>query len=165
MVNRMLLDHEFFMKKPMLRFILRASCNSGGQHRGSAMRPERQSNLPVGSQVLEAGAWQSRSLPYGANRGSYGEAAAEIEVFALSMSRVSGVAGSVRLACCSAYPFRHTLKFWIDRNRAPMKMSGAFDFEKAHEKDGRLSLWRFRPRSKFPPFSRLRTGIRPRIFG
>src|SRR6266571_4256170 len=143
MVNRMLLDHEFFMKKPMLRFILRASCNSGGQHRGSAMRPERQSNLPVGSQVLEAGAWQSRSLPYGANRGSYGEAAAEIEVFALSMSRVSGVAGSVRfvrrslkvspnapdlfsglqcvgidescVACCSAYPFRHTLKFWIDR--------------------------------------------------
>ena len=96
MVNGSLLDYEFLMKQPMLRFTLRAPCNTRGQDRRGAGRSERQSSLPVGSHVLEVGAWQSRSVPFVTNRDSHCGAGVEIEVFALSLSRVRVVAASVR---------------------------------------------------------------------
>jgi hypothetical protein len=193
MINGLLLDHEFLLKRQMLRFTLRAPCDSRGQGRRNAGRSARQSNLPVESQVQEVGAQRSRSLPYVAQRNSYGEAGVETRVFALSCIRVRVGAGSSKfvrrsfqvstnapglplgfqcvgidescVACYSIYPFHHPLRFWIDRNRAPKKMSAAFNAERVHGKDGRVCLRKFRPRSKFPPFPRLRTGIRPRIFG
>ena len=101
MVNGSLFDHEFFMKQPMLRFTLRAPCNSVGRDRRTAGRSERRSNLPVGSHVLEIGAWQSRSLPYVAHRDSYKEAGVEREMLALSLSRVRVGAGSVGFVRCN----------------------------------------------------------------
>ena len=93
----MLLDHEFFMKQPVFRFTLRAPCNSGGHDRKTTRRSERRSNLPVGSRVLEMGAWQSRSLPYIEHGASYKEAGVEIEVRASSLSRVRFDARSVKI--------------------------------------------------------------------
>src|SRR5260370_27745692 len=96
MVNGSLLDHEFCMKKPMVRFTPWAPCSSGGNDRRSAGRSERQSKLAVASHVLEVGAWQWRSLPYATHRDGHSEAGVEVEVFALRLSRVSVVAGSGR---------------------------------------------------------------------
>ena len=98
MINRLLLDHEFFMKQIALRFALGAPCAFARHDRGTAGPSEKQANLAVGSHVLEAGAWQSRSLPYLAYRDGFGEAGVEIEVFALGLSGASVVAGLVRFA-------------------------------------------------------------------
>src|SRR6266478_6082855 len=96
MVNGSLLDYEFLMKQPMLRFTLRAPCNSGGQYRRRAGRSERQSNLPVETHVLELRARQSRSLPYVIHGDSYREPGVESEVFELSLSRVRIASGSIK---------------------------------------------------------------------
>ncbi len=102
MVNRLLLDHEFFMKSFMkqlvLRLALRASCAFARHDRGTAERSEKPANLAVGSHVLKVGAWQSRSLPYVTHRDGFGEAGVEIEVFALGLSGARVVAGLARFA-------------------------------------------------------------------
>ena len=192
MVNGSLLDHEFFMKKPAPRFVPQAPSYSGGYGRRTAGRSEKQSKLAVGSNVLEVGAWQSRSLAYATHRDGYREAGVQVEVFALRLSKVSVVAGSVRflrpsfktspnapdlssgfpymgmdescLGFYSIYLSNPSVKRRIDCNRAFQKMSCVFNVDRVHGGEGRLSLRKFRPGSKFPPFPRLRTGIRPRIF-
>jgi len=186
----MLLDHEFFMEQPILRFMLQAPCNSGGHDRRPTRRSERRSNLPVRSHVPEIGAWQSRSLPCVAHRDSYREAGIEVEVLALSLSR-GVVAGSVRFVRCNFkaspnapdlssgfqymgidesclgflqyLPFFNTVKYRIVCNRALKKMLRVFNVERVRGEDGRLTLRKFRLRSRLPHFSQFRTAIRPGI--
>jgi len=191
MVNRMLLDYEFFKKKPMVRFTPWAPCNSGGNDRRTAARSERQSKLAVGSNVLKVGAWQSRSLPYVTHRDGHREAGVQVEVFALRLSRVTVVAGSVRFLrpsfktspnapdLSSGFPYsgmdesclgvntiylsNPSVKYRIDCNRAFKKMSCVFNDERALRRDGQLTWRKTRPRSKFLHSPQLRTAIRPRI--
>ena len=191
MVNGSLLDHEFFMKKPAPRFVPQAPSYSGGYGRRTAGRSEKQSKLAVGSNVLEVGAWQSRSLAYATHRDGYREAGVQVEVFALRLSKVSVVAGSVRflrpsfktspnapdlssgfpymgmdescLGFYSIYLSNPSVKYGIDCNRAFKKMSCVFNDERALRRDGRLTWRKSRPRSKFLHSPQLRTAIRPRI--